>query len=100
GSFADVETILPFMIIDLMPPWIAGLLLAGIMAAIITTANSQLMVVTSSVSEDIIHKTIGMKLTDRQLVMISRLTILVVGIIGMIIALTSESLLYLVVSWA
>src|SRR5699024_5585432 len=88
------------MIIDLMPPWIAGLLLAGIMAAIITTANSQLMVVTSSVSEDIIHKTIGMKLTDRQLVMISRLTILVVGIIGMIIALTSESLLYLVVSWA
>jgi len=100
GSFADVETILPFMIIDLMPPWIAGLLLAGIMAAIITTANSQLMVVTSSVSEDIIHKTLGMKLSDRQLVMISRLTILVVGIIGMIIALTSESLLYLVVSWA
>src|SRR5699024_3555796 len=52
GSFADVETMLPFMIIDLMRPWIAGLLLAGIMAAIITTAISQLMVVTSSVSED------------------------------------------------
>ncbi len=100
GSFADVETILPHMILDLMPPWIAGVLLAGIMAAIITTANSQLMVVTSSVSEDIIHKTLGMKLTDKQLVRISRITIMTAGIIGMFIAITSDSLLYLVVSWA
>lgn len=100
GSFVDVETVLPHMILDLTPTWIAGILLAGIMAAIITTANSQLMVVTSSVSEDIIHKTLGMKLTDKQLVTISRIVILAVGIIGMIIALTSESLLYLVVSWA
>lgn len=100
GSFSDVETVLPHMILDLMPPWIAGILLAGIMAAIITTANSQLMVVTSSVSEDIIHKTLGMKLTDRQMVTLSRIIILAVGIVGMIIALTSESLLYLVVSWA
>lgn len=100
GSFTDVETILPVMILDLMPSWIAGLLLAGIMAAIITTANSQLMVVTSSVSEDIIHKTLGMRLTDKQLVMISRLTILIVGLLGMVIALTSDSLLYLVVGWA
>ncbi|MBO1001724.1 sodium/proline symporter [Pseudogracilibacillus auburnensis] len=100
GTFTDVETVLPHMILDLMPPWIAGILLAGIMAAIITTANSQLMVVTSSVSEDIIHKTLGMKLKDKQLVTISRFTILGVGLIGMAIALTSTSLLYLVVSWA
>ncbi|MGY0694402.1 sodium/proline symporter [Virgibacillus sp. FSP13] len=100
GSFADVETILPHMILDLLPPWIAGLLLAGIMAAIITTANSQLMVVTSSVSEDIIHKALGMNLTDKQLLSISRIIVLVSGIIGMIIALASDSLLYLIVSWA
>ncbi|GGB61594.1 sodium/solute symporter [Virgibacillus dakarensis] len=100
GSFADVETILPHMILDLLPPWIAGLLLSGIMAAIITTANSQLMVVTSSVSEDIIHKTLGMNLTDKQLLSLSRIIVLVSGIIGMLIALTSDSLVYLVVSWA
>ncbi|QHS21883.1 sodium/proline symporter [Virgibacillus sp. MSP4-1] len=100
GSFADVETILPTMILDLMPPWIAGLLLAGILAAIITTANSQLMVVTSSVSEDIIHKALGFKLTDQQLLKVSRITVLVSGIVGMLIALTSESLVYLIVSWA
>ncbi|WP_029271294.1 sodium/proline symporter [Virgibacillus alimentarius] len=100
GSFADVETILPVMIMDLMPPWIAGLLLAGILAAIITTANSQLLVVTSSVSEDIIHRALGIKLSDRQLVWISKMTILISGILGMVIALTSDSLVYLIVSWA
>lgn len=100
GSFSDVETILPVMIMDLMPPWIAGVLLAGILAAIITTANSQLLVVTSSVSEDIIRKSLGLKLTDRQLVWTSKITILISGMIGMVIALTSESLVYLIVSWA
>lgn len=99
-SFTDVETVLPQMIIDLMPPWISGLLLAGIMAAIITTANSQLMVVTSSVSEDIIHKTLGLNISDRQLLLISRMTVFFAGVTGMFIALFSDSLLYLVVSWA
>lgn len=100
GTFVDTETVLPNMILDLMPPWISGLLLAGILAAIITTANSQIIVITSSVSEDIIHRTLGMKLTDKQLVKLSRITILVSGIIGVVIALTSQSLVYLVVSWA
>jgi SSS sodium solute transporter superfamily len=98
--FADVETVLPTMILDLMPPWLAGILLSGIMAAIITTANSQLLVVTSSISEDIIHKSLKIRLSDRQLVWVSRITILLCGIIGMVIALTSESLVYRIVSWA
>ncbi|MFC4557711.1 sodium/proline symporter [Virgibacillus kekensis] len=100
GSFADVETILPTMILDLMPPWIAGILLAGVLAAIITTADSQLMVITSSVSEDIIHKAMGIELTEKQLIWVSRISVVVFGLIGMTIALVSESLLYLVVSWA
>lgn len=100
GTFADTETVLPNMILDLMPPWISGVMLAGILAAIITTANSQIMVITSSVSEDIIHRTLGLKLTDRQLVSLSRIVILISGVIGVVIALTSQSLVYLVVSWA
>ena len=98
--FADVEMILPFMILDLMPPWIAGVLLAGILAAIISTADSQLLVITSSVSEDIIRRAMNLKLTEKKLVAISRLTIVAAGIVGLIIALTSKSLVFLVVSWA
>ena len=58
-QFADVETILPYMALDLLPPWVAGLLLSGILAAIISTADSQLLVMTSSVSEDIVTKAMG-----------------------------------------
>lgn len=98
--FTDVETVLPFMALDLLPPWIAGLLLSGILAAIISTADSQLLVMTSSVSEDIVNKALGKTLTEKQLVKISRITIVVAGLVGLMIALTSKSLVYLVVSWA
>ena len=64
--FDDVEMILPFMILDLMPPWIAGILLAGILAAIISTADSQLLVITSSVSEDIIRHALNWNLTEKK----------------------------------
>lgn len=99
-AFADVETILPYMMLDLLPPWIAGLLLAGILAAIISTADSQLLVITSSISEDIVHYALGIKLTEKQLVAVSRLTIIIAGLVGLFIALTSRSLVYIVVSWA
>ncbi|WP_124070755.1 sodium/proline symporter [Filibacter tadaridae] len=99
-TFADVEMILPIMIMDLFPSWIAGILLAGILAAIISTADSQLLVITSSVSEDIIHNALKLDLTQKQLVAVSRTTIVLAGIVGLVIALTSESLVFLVVSWA
>jgi sodium/proline symporter len=98
--FTDVETVLPYMVLDLLPPWIAGILLSGILAAIVTTADSQLLVVTSSISEDIIRNCLRINLSEKKLVNISRIVVIVAGIVGLIIALTSESLVYLVVSWA
>ncbi|HBZ10963.1 MAG TPA: sodium/proline symporter [Bacillus bacterium] len=100
GEFTDVETILPTMILDLTPPWISGILLAGILAAIITTADSQIMVVTSSVTEDIMNKSLKMKLSDKKWIFVSRIVIIASGMLGLIIALMSKSLVYAVVSWA
>src|SRR5699024_9094957 len=48
-DFTDEEVVLPTMIMDLTPPWIAGILISGILAAMITTATSQIMVVASSI---------------------------------------------------
>ncbi|MUK87427.1 sodium/solute symporter [Ornithinibacillus sp. L9] len=100
ADFADVETILPTMILDLTPPWIAGILLSGILAAMITTANSQIMVIASSVSEDIMHKGLKMNLSEKNWVTVSRIVVVGAGLLGLTIALTSESLVYSVVSWA
>ncbi|WP_042143487.1 sodium/proline symporter [Paucisalibacillus sp. EB02] len=100
SDFTDVETLFPTMILDLTPPWIAGILLSGILAAMITTANSQIMVIVSSVSEDIMHKGLKMKLKERDWVRVSRIVVVGAGLLGLTIALTSESLVYSVVSWA
>ncbi len=96
----DPEQILPFMLMNLMPAWLAGILLAGAVAAMMSTADSQLLIATSSISEDIIHKALKRKLDDQSLVTISRIVVLVVGIIALIMAFTSKSLIYTIVGWA
>jgi sodium/proline symporter len=97
---ADPEQILPYMLMRLMPPWIAGILLAGAVAAMMSTADSQLLIATSSISEDIIHKAMNKKISDKTLVMISRMTILLVGTLALILAFTSKSLIYTIVHFA
>lgn len=100
GVVADPEQILPFMLLKMMPPWLAGILLAGAVAAMMSTADSQLLIATSSISEDIIHKAMHKDFDDRKLVLISRITILVVGVIALVMAFTSKSLIYTIVGWA
>jgi sodium/proline symporter len=74
--------------------------LAGAVAAMMSTADSQLLIATSSISEDIIHKALHKDFDDRKLVLISRITILVVGVIALVLAFTSKSLIYELVHWA
>ncbi len=100
GTIADSEMILPYMVSHLLPPWIAGIIFAAILAAIMSTASSQLLVVTTSVSEDIIHKSMGKKLNERTIVAISRITVIVGGILGIIISLLSDSFVGGVVGFA
>lgn len=100
GAVPNSEQILPFMLMKLMPPWIAGILLAGAVAAMMSTADSQLLIVTSSVSEDIIHKALNRRIDDRTLVIISRVAILVTGCIALVIAFSSKSLVYTLVHFA
>lgn len=96
----DVEMILPFMVLDLTPAWLAGILLSGIIAAIITTGNSQLMVVVSSINEDLIRGTFGIKLSDAVLLRYSKITVVLASLLGFVMAIATESLVLLIVSWA
>lgn len=100
GTIDDAEMILPYMVSDLLPPWVAGIIISSILAAIMSTASSQLLVVTTSVSEDIIHKSMGIKMKGSTLVNLSRLVVIIAGILGLIISLWSDSIIYGVVSFA
>ncbi|GGJ99864.1 sodium:proline symporter [Lentibacillus kapialis] len=100
NDFADEEVILPTMILDLTPSWIAGILISGIIAAMITTATSQIMVVTSSISEDLMNKSFKIQLSETKWVLISRIVIIITGLLALLMAVVSKSLVLTVVGWA
>ena len=83
-------------------PLIGGIFLCGILAAIMSTADSQLLVTASSVTEDFYKGFLGRKPSDRQAVWISRSVVLAVALLAFIIAWNPESSVMTLVSdaWA
>ena len=94
------EHLMPFLATHLLHPWLAGIFISGAVAAMMSTADSQLLVTTSAVSEDVVHRMFRPSMTQRDLVRISRITALVVGILAFLLAVTSTKLNYNVVSYA
>lgn len=76
---------------DFALPFIGGIFLCGILAAIMSTADSQLLVTASSVSEDIYKGVINKKAEDKTILVVSRLTVAVVAVLAYVIALDPNS---------
>jgi sodium/proline symporter len=97
---ADPERILPTMAGLLFPAWFAGILISGAVAAMMSTADSQLLVTTSTAVEDFYSRALRREVSQRRLVALSRLATIVVGIVAYILAVSSRDLIYDVVSLA
>lgn len=100
NAFADREYIMPQLTNDLFPGWLAGIFISGAIAAMMSTGDSQLLVVTSSVIEDFYHKTLRRELSEKRLLLLSRSVTIIVGLVGFVIAIKSESLVFKMVSYA
>ena len=96
----DGETIYMSMINTMFNPVIAGILLIAILAAIMSTASSQLLVSASSVSRDL-YATIFKKNTEGpSIVWASRLTVVIISVIAIVIAIDPDSSVFGLVSCA
>jgi sodium/proline symporter len=101
GAFEDVENVMPQLANDLLPAWLAGIFISGAIAAMMSTADSQLLVITSSVIEDIYHKTMGNDdVSEKKLLYLSRIITIIVGGFGLLISVTSQDLVFAMVSYA
>lgn len=100
GQITDAEKIMPTMATQLLPGWIAGILISGAIAAMMSTADSQLLVTTSAVSEDIYRKFFNPSAEEKSLVTVSRLVTFLVGVIAFAIALLSETFVFKMVGFA
>lgn len=97
-----IEMIKKLFMDDINLPFIGGLLLCGILAAIMSTADSQLLVSSSAVAKDLFKGVFFKKMKDKHVFAVGRITVLAVAIIAFIIAWNPDSSIMLLVSdaWA
>ena len=79
GYFADPEMMMPELALSIFPAWFAGILISGALAAMMSTADSQLLVTTSAVSEDVYHQMVDPAADQKKLVLVSRIATLLIG---------------------
>jgi len=101
-SLNDAETIFILLSQVLFHPLIGGFLLAAILAAIMSTVSSQLLVTSSSLTEDIYKAFLNKNASEKELVLISRICVVIVALIAIGLAYNRDSSILQLVSnaWA
>ena len=72
-------------------PFIGGIFLCGILAAIMSTADSQLLVTASAASEDLYHQFVKKDADSKEVLTVARITVIAVSVVAFIIAWTPNS---------
>jgi len=85
-SLADPDQVMPLLALELMPGWLAGLMIAGATAAMMSSADSQLLVAASTLVEDIYVRMLRPKTPPRKLVLLSRLATVLMSAIAFALA--------------
>lgn len=96
----DGERALMALALQLTHPVVAGLLLAAVMSAILSTVSSQLLVAASAVSYDLVEGALGRTADDRRSLVLGRITVAVVGLVGIVVALQGENVVFWFVLFA
>lgn len=79
---------------------IAGIVLSGILASTMSTSDSQLLAASSSVTNDILSGFFHLKIGDRKMLRISRLSLIAIAVIGIFFATDPNSNVFKIVSFA
>ncbi len=83
-----------------IPAFTAGIILAGILASTMSTADSQLLAAASSVSQNIVQDTLGIKLTEKKSLVLARISVIAISVIAVFLALDPDSSVFGIVSFA
>jgi sodium/proline symporter len=102
---AQAETItIRFAALIAQYSWLAaiggGLILAGILAATMSTADSQLLAAASSVSQNLADEFLHIKMSPKRSMQVARLSVISISVVGSIIALNPNSSVFNIVSFA
>ncbi len=99
-DISDPETIFIKLSEILFHPLITGFLLAAILAAVMSTISSQLLVTASSLTEDVYKTFFKRTASEKELLLISRLAVLVVSVISVFLAFSKNGTILSLVGYA
>ena len=97
---ASAENIFIGLATSSLPPILAGFVMAGILAATISSSDSYLLIAASAFAKNIFHGVCKKDATDKQVMLVSRITLLVLALIGIVIAMDENSVIFQIVSFA
>ena len=97
---ASAESIFITLATSSLPALLAGFVMAGILAATISSSDSYLLIAASALAKNVYQGVVKKNATDKQVMIVSRITLLVIALIAIVIALDEESVIFKVVSFA
>ena len=97
---SEAESIFITLSTSFLPPILAGFVMAGILAATISSSDSYLLIAASAVAKNIYQGMFKKNATDKQVMTASRVTLLVIAVIAAILALDEKSVIFQIVSFA
>jgi len=97
---ADAEKILPVMVVLFVNPILAGVLLSGVISAMMSTASSELTVSSASITEDLLPSKQMNFLSNKRRLLINQGMTLAVGVVAILLALGMSETVYGLVSYA
>ncbi len=84
----------------ILPAIVAGIILAGILAATMSTADSQLLAASSSVSQNIMNDVFNIKMSQKTQMIVARVTVIIISLIAVLLARDPNSSVFNIVSFA
>lgn len=100
STMGEAENVFIVLSTNLMPPLIAGIMMAGILAATISSSDSYLLIAASALAKNLFQGVVRKNATDKEIMSVTRITLAAVSIVGMLIALDENSVIFTIVSFA
>jgi len=97
---ADPETVLPELSAALLPAFFTGIVLVVVLAAIMSTVDSLLILASASVVRDVVQKAVGWDASERTLSLLGKGVTVVIGLVGLATALTEVRVVFYFVLFA
>ena len=100
GTAGQAENIFIVLSQSFFPPLLAGVIISGILAASMSSADSYMLIVSSSLANDIYRDVLRKDASDNNVMWVGRITMLLVTVFGVLIAISGSQSIFRVVSYA